>query len=200
MELLVQQKIYYSNREVVPIREVAEALIALEGIILQSPPVLEALFPGTSIQKVEVYLQELRSDSIYEDLIVKFIFGSQEKLDLFIQNLREKTGMERLGSNGQILAAVLLAMTLFGGGWLLGRDKTADPNRQVTIQANNNVIINIGADMLLKFQDFPQAASASSRAIRVFCGGFGESGQQIPKPSLLRSRVRARRRSANAYS
>nr|WP_255722458.1 THxN family PEP-CTERM protein [Ectothiorhodospira lacustris] len=35
----------------------------------------------------------------------------------------------------------------------------------------------------MKFPDFPHAASASSREIRVFCGDFDESGQRIPKYS-----------------
>ena len=144
----MHQKIYYSNRDLVPIREIAESLIALEGIVHQSPAVLEALFPGTTIYKVEVFLQELSSDSIYEDIVVKFVFGSQEKLDAFINNMRERMGMDRIQNNNQIFAAIILAMALGGGAWLLSRDKSTDPGRQVTIHANNNVIINVGAEML----------------------------------------------------
>ena len=81
MELTTTHRIYYSNKEHIPLSEIADSLLALEGLIRQSPDVLENLFPGTKIYGVEVYLSELKSGSLYEDVLVKFVFGSQDKLD-----------------------------------------------------------------------------------------------------------------------
>lgn len=148
MEIVINQQIYYSNKELVPIRDVAESLLALEGIIRQSPSVLEALFPGTHISSVEVFINELKSDSIWEDVIIKFVFGSQEKFDAVISGLREKIGMDNIVNNKQLFSAIIAVMILTGGAYYLGMDKSASTDKRATIEANNNTIINIGAGML----------------------------------------------------
>jgi len=155
MEIVISQQIYYSNKDLVPIKDVAESLLALESIIRQSPEVLEALFPGTTINSVQVYINELKSDSIWEDVVIKFIFGSQEKFDEMISGLREKTGMENIMKNPQLLSSILMVMILTGGAYYLGKDKTVQPEQKATIEANNNTIINIGAGMLdIEAKDF----------------------------------------------
>lgn len=155
MELTVHQQIYYSNKELVPIKDVAESLLALEAIIRQSPDVLEAMFPGTKIQSVEIYINELKSDSIWEDVVVKFIFGSQKKFDEFIANARERIGMDNIMNNPQLLSSIILVMILSGGAYYLGKDKSATPEQKATIEANNNTIIQIGAGMVdLSTEDF----------------------------------------------
>ena len=155
MELTVHQQIYYSNKELVPIKDVAESLLALEAIIRQSPDVLEAMFPGTKIQSVEVYINELKSDRIWEDVVVKFIFGNQQKFDEFIANVRERIGMDNIMNNPQLLSSIILVMILSGGAYYLGKDKSATPEQKATIEANNNTIIQIGAGMVeLSSEDF----------------------------------------------
>lgn len=155
MELIIQQQIYYSNKEPVPIKEVAESLIALERIIRQSPGVLEALFPGTEIQSIEVYIEQLKSDSLWEDVVVKFIFGSQQQLDIFISSMRERVGMGNLMNNSNLLSVILLAMILSGGFYYLGRSTEASPEQKATLEMNHNIIIQFGADMIeLEHADF----------------------------------------------
>ena len=155
MELTVHQQIYYSNKALVPIKDVAESLLALEAIIRQSPDVLEAMFPGTKIQSVEVYINELKSDSIWEDIVVKFIFGNQQKLDEFIANVRERIGMDNIMNSPQLLSSIILVMILSGGAYYLGKDKSATPEQKATIEANNNTIIQIGAGIIgLSSEDF----------------------------------------------
>ena len=155
MELTVHQKIYYSNKELVPIKSVAESLLALESVIRQSPDVLEAMFPGTKIDAVEVFINELKSDSIYEDVVIKFIFGSQQKFDEFVANIRERVGMDNIMNNPQLLSSIILVMILTGGAYYLGKDKTAPPEQKATIEANNNTIIQIGAGLVdLEAEDF----------------------------------------------
>jgi len=145
----VSQKIYYSNKEYVPIGEIAHSLIALEALLKQAPDVLEKLFPDISIVDVDVFINELRSDSIWEDLVVKFIFGSQQRFDECIENTRQKIGMEKIMNNPKFLSALIIAMILGGGAYYLGKsNSTADQKAKATIEANNNTIIQIGAGMV----------------------------------------------------
>lgn len=145
MELVIGQQVYYSNKDWVPVSEIAASLIAMESIIKQSPEVFEALFPGTLIQQIDVYVRELRSDSIYEDLVVKFIFGSQENLDNFIKDIRHKVGLEKAMENPKVFGAVILAIIFIGGAYAIGKSST-NPDKKALIEANNNTIIQIGAE------------------------------------------------------
>lgn len=155
VEKTIRQVIYYSNKQPIPIRDVAESLIALEDIIRQSPAVLEAMFPGTHILHVEVYIDHLKSDSLLADVAVKFVFGSHSKLDEFIFNTRERIGMDELMNDPNLLSTILLIMILIGGAYYLGRNTTASPEKKATIEANNNTIIQIGAGLVnLEAEDF----------------------------------------------
>ena len=148
MEIITKHQIYYSNKEHVPIGEIAESLIALEGIIRQSPAILQKIFPGTAIQRTEIYLDELKSGSLYEDVVIKFIFGSQEKFDEFIENARDKVGLSKLESKGQILSAIIILLILTGGSYYLGKSKKAEnPSLQI-IDNSINITINNGAQLL----------------------------------------------------
>lgn len=144
MEITLHQEIYYSNKDFVPIREVADALIALESIIKQTPPVLECLFPDTTIKSVEVFIDKLESGSLSEKLVVKFIFGSQENFDQFIDDLRKRVGMDKIMSNPSLFTSIILIMIFVGVMYLLNNSK----QERTTIEANNTTIINISADAL----------------------------------------------------
>ncbi|WP_114765547.1 hypothetical protein [Vibrio rhodolitus] len=146
----VSQRIYYSNKEYVPVGEIARSLIAFESLVKQAPEVLEALFPDAKIIDVEVFIKELRSDSIWEDLVVKLIFGNQQRFDECIENTRQKLGIEQImNKNPNFLSAVLVAMILSGGAYYLGRSSTSsDKEAKATVEANNNTIIQIGAGMV----------------------------------------------------
>lgn len=148
MELTTTHKIYYSNKRHIPLADIAESLMALEGIIRQSPNVLENLFPGTKIQGVEIYLSELRSGSLYEDLVIKFIFGSQKKFDEFIANIRERSGLDDLKSNNQLLSVIIVVMALTGGSYYLGKSKNSEASNNNVIENNINIVVNNGANMV----------------------------------------------------
>lgn len=148
MEIETSHKIYYSNKKHVPLTDIAESLLALEKIIQQSPSVLEKIFPGAKIQGVEVYLNELKSGSLYEDIVIKLIFGNQEKFDQFIENIREKIGLNHLSTNSQILSALILILTLMSVSYVLGKSKSSSERNQNIIETNINIIVGEGAEML----------------------------------------------------
>lgn len=147
MELTTSHRIFYSNENPIPVTEIAESLLALERVIKASPEVLERLFPGVKIDKVEVFIKKIESGSLLEDFIVKFFFGDQVAFDDFIKKLRKKTGMEKLQEDNKTLSVIILALILLGGAYGLSKIPS-DPKNQTTIEANNNVIINLGAGMI----------------------------------------------------
>lgn len=149
MEITLSQQIYYSNKELVPLREIADSLIALENVVRQSPEVFEKLFPGTKITGIEVFLNEIRSDSIYEDLVVKFIFGSQGKLDQIIDDVRNKIGLQYLSAHPKIFSVVILSMLFVGSSYYVSKYRAdSSAERKIIIEGNNNTVISVGANLL----------------------------------------------------
>lgn len=147
MELISNHQIYYSNKDLLPLSDVAESLLALEKLIKQSPKTIEKFFPGLKIYDVEVYLNELQSGSLWEDIVVKFIFGNQEKFDEVITNTREKIGLKYLVDRPKLLSAILLAMLLTGGYQALTSNPTSSQQSIQNIQINNNIVIQAGSEL-----------------------------------------------------
>lgn len=147
MEVTFDHSVFYSNHEPVPIREIAAALIALEAIIHRTPKIFEKLIPGTQIQRVEIFVDRLESGSLREQFLIKFLFRDQANFDAFVGKLRKLSGMEKLADANPLFALVVMALVILGGqlviATLIGDDQPPDP----VLQANNNTIINIGAQM-----------------------------------------------------
>lgn len=146
MELVTGQTIYYSNKNHLPLEDVAESLLALKAIIEATPHVLERLQPGLHVQKVNVFVNEIKAGSLLEDLVVKFIFGNQEKLDLSIQSLRQEIGADSLLANRTLVGAIIGALITGGGIYLLNKLKGPEEQKQA-LQANQNVFIINGANL-----------------------------------------------------
>ena len=139
--LTLSHEIYYSNKNEIPIREVVESLLALERIIKRTPAVLSAL-TEISIDGVEVYVDELQSGSLFEKIAINLFFKDEADLDAFLAKIREKLGEHKVARN--VLIGAIIA-SLLGTG-LFYAAKSMNPQGVPSIQANNNIILNIGAD------------------------------------------------------
>lgn len=136
-------EVYYSNREPVPVSEIAESLLAIERIAQQSRFALSQL-TGIAIQRVDVYVESITSGSLQDHILLKMFFKDEAELDAFLDKVREKIrqpGMTRNVLIGAVLAA------LVGYGLYLAAKGSGVPST-TTITANNNVIINVGADQM----------------------------------------------------
>jgi hypothetical protein len=148
MELVLTHKIYYSPENPIPVKQIAESLLSLENIINKTPIVIEKLFDGIKIDKTYVFIDKIESGSLTEEIIVKFLFGNQENFDKFISKTRSftKGGIEKM-KDKPILAVIILSLILSGGLYAYSHWGGPKENK-TTIEANNNVIINVGAGMV----------------------------------------------------
>lgn len=87
------QRITYSTKKPVPIKEVIIALQGLEGVLKPVPLVLREL-TGIEIERSEFLIQSLQAGSLIEDVVVKFFFGDKDRLDDFVKRLGGKAGYE----------------------------------------------------------------------------------------------------------
>lgn len=129
----------YSRGSVPTIDEVVESLQGAQAILKRMPRVLNRLYPGIDISCVEVLLNDVKTGSLYDDLIVEFIFGGKDQQNAFIQELRMKLGLD----NKAVVYTVFFALLIAGG---FAAYKFFSPSERAEIVNSYNTIINIAAD------------------------------------------------------
>ncbi len=83
LSLTFTENIYYSTKEPVSIKDVITSLQGWEAIAKQSEGVLQEL-TGANILDISVHVARLEAGSLYEDIVIKLLFGSQEEMDKFL--------------------------------------------------------------------------------------------------------------------
>jgi len=139
--LTATNEIYFSTRSEVPIADVVASLQAFERIVKHLPQVLTGL-TGAEIEDIQVFVDELESGSLFEKYLLKLVFKDEQELEKFLASVREKLREKPMMRNVIIGSAIA---GLVGYGLYVGAQVVRSPEAAKTIQANNNVIINIGA-------------------------------------------------------
>lgn len=139
LELAFKENFYYSTEKPVSVKEIIKSLQGWETVVKQSREVFAKL-TGCDIDGVELEVELLRTGSLYEDVVIKLLFGSQEKMDDFVAKCHAKIG------DGAMRNALVFAVIsgLVGYGLYLA-SSAMDAKTAPHFEANNNVIINIGA-------------------------------------------------------
>lgn len=139
--LELAHRVHYSNSEPVPIAEVASSLLALERTLLRTPRLFAAV-TGVPIEGAEVFVDDILTGSLTEDVIVKIFFRDQAGLDAFLLKINEKLGKHRVTRNVLLGALVLsvVGVGIYNAAKAMGASEAAR-----TIEVNNNTIINVGA-------------------------------------------------------
>ncbi|RWX52760.1 hypothetical protein [Photobacterium chitinilyticum] len=171
MYVVSQEKVYYSNKEPIPLDEVIASLQGLSELFKMVPTVLEYLDNNLIVEEIEVFVDEVSKGSLWEVLAVGLAFGTQQSFDEHLKNSNDWAHAKLMNAgitdknirNGLIVVVALLAV---GGASLAfdsmkkllgGREDSA-----ATIQANNNIFINIGAEAYGTSPDAMQEAIASA--------------------------------------
>jgi len=136
LQLDFRENFYYSTKKPVTVKEIIESLQGLEFVVKQTRGTLQKL-TDCKIDNVQLYVDELKSGSLIEDVIVRVFFGSEEEKNKFCEKIHEKIGDGKMRNT--IITAVLVGIIGYG---IYLAIKPSDPN--YVINANNNVIINIG--------------------------------------------------------
>jgi len=134
---------YYESKLPVPIDEIVKSLVALEKLAAKVPLLLGEL-SGTSIDLHSLKVEKIESGSLKELLEMSISFLSEEEKEKFKVWLRG-TKMGQATKIAAVGGIASLAVLLIASQAITAYDtftKTDTPS----IQANHNVIINIGAE------------------------------------------------------
>lgn len=138
--------LYYKTSVPVPIPEIVESLQAVERMIHRTGPFIEAGVKGIKVVNIEVLVDSLQSGSLSELFKLRLFFKTDEDYkqaqEVYDKLIRDNDVFKYL------IAAGVGASLAYGAGLLAG---PASPTSH--IEAYNNTIINIGADMNLTGPD-----------------------------------------------
>ena len=110
--------------------------------MLQRSQKLISAVTSVPIEHCEVFVEDITSGSLTEDIIVKLFFKDQAGLDAFLLKINEQVGKNKVVKNA-LLGALFLSLV---GAGVYAAAKLMNPGEaSKTINVNNNVIINIAA-------------------------------------------------------
>ncbi|SMY16094.1 hypothetical protein [Photobacterium aquimaris] len=169
MYIEAREKIYYSNKQHIPLDTVIASLQGYSELIKMLPTVLEHLDSQLVIEDIKVYIDEIKSGSLWEVLLIGLAFGSQQSLDSHLTGVNDWSHEKLMNAgitdknirNGLIVLVAILAVS--GASMAMEHMKKLLGGRNdsaATIQANNNIFINIGADAYGTTSDAIQSAIA----------------------------------------
>jgi hypothetical protein len=134
-----EHEIYYNVKTPVPIADVIASLQALERLLKSMPRALEKLSDVT-ISRTEVFIERVKSGSLWEKIAINFFFDSEEELHAFLKKIKVKIDGKPVVKSA-IIGAVFGGLAVYGA--MLATKTASGPT--TSIQANNNVIMNFGA-------------------------------------------------------
>ena len=88
-ELELFYSIRYAVDGAIPVREVADGLVGLDGIVRDYLPAVLASLTGADIVQARVALTGFRPGSLVEDFLVNFLFRTDADRERFLATLRE---------------------------------------------------------------------------------------------------------------
>jgi hypothetical protein len=145
MEISFIQNIYYSNKEKIPISEVAKSLLALEELSRVAPEILEKLYEDVTVRNMSVYVDELASGSLKEKINFYFWVAFQkflaEESGLEPKQLEEESPERR----NDILAWVMVAILVIA--LKAAADKVFPNSEKENIAQQINITFNAGRDI-----------------------------------------------------
>ena len=128
-------ELYYDNKNHISIPDLIKALNELNGIARQLPAVLEAIY-DIKVENSTVLISKVEVGSLLQDFLIALNFGSKEEMEKAVHKLGKDHPM--LKNVVTVLLAGLVIWGLLEATGRGGGDTTS-------LEANNNVIINIGA-------------------------------------------------------
>lgn len=168
--------IKYTTTQPVPIEEIIDSLISLEKLLKRTPKFIEQHYKGIKIIETQVSVSSIESGSLIEDFCVKYVFKGKDNYD------NAKAVIDKMIEDNQVIKTIV-AMGV--GGMIAYGLFAANGETKPAIEAYNNTIINIGAevdfkaaDIALVLDSMPKKALAKE-AVQAVKPAKGEVGATI---------------------
>ncbi|WP_342632115.1 hypothetical protein [Marinobacter alkaliphilus] len=148
-------RLHYSTKYPVPIPDIIESLKNVEKLLERSPKFIEKAFKDLEVVRVQVYVDSLKSGSLTEEFLVKYVFKGREnheKAKEVVAKMLEDNTMIRT-----VVAVGIGAMITYG---VMSSAQPGQPTSQ--FEAYQNTIINIGGTASLDAEDIAAVLEATT--------------------------------------
>jgi hypothetical protein len=139
--------ITYKTDNPVPIPDIITSLAALERVIHRAPRLIKAAYKDVNFDEMQVLVSSITSGSLLEDLLIRFIFKDEESYNKALESLggiaKDNPVLK------QIVGAAVGGFIAFG---IMSQIGSEEPPAH--IEAYNNTVINLGAEMNLSADNF----------------------------------------------
>lgn len=136
----------YKTSKPVPIPEIIISLENLEKLLQRTPALIEKAFIELQVVSMSVHVSSLQSGSLKEDFLVKYVFRGRENYEK-----AKEVYDKMLEDNTMIRSVVALGMGALIGYGVFAALNPGQAGAQ--IEAYNNTIINVGADVGVEADD-----------------------------------------------
>lgn len=146
MELTFDHNVVFNTRSEVPLADIARSLVATEMVVKRLPMVLEKLFPGLRVERIEIDLRKAESGSLIEDFVLKIIGDFQKDIEAFIAGKDGRPGVEALEKYKTLISYIIIIILLVGAEYAISLVKPDE--KAIHIEGDRNVVVNVAGDML----------------------------------------------------
>lgn len=146
MELAFDHNVVFNTRSEVPLADIARSLVATDMIVKRLPAVLENLFPGLRVERIEIDLKKAEAGSLIEDFVLKIIGDFQKDIEDFLAGKGARPGVEVLERYKILISYIIIILLLVGAEHAISLVKPDE--KAIHIEGDRNVVVNVAGDML----------------------------------------------------
>jgi hypothetical protein len=148
-EIEVPYKIKFTNKNPVPVEQLVTSLLAYEKLLKRVGPFIEEACEGIIVIEINVLVSKIESGSLYEDLLVKVLFKTEENYE------QAKEVIVKMFENNKVLTgAVCLGVAAYIGfgvrNAIIGQGNAGKP--MTHIDAHHGAIVQTGGTMNISAQ------------------------------------------------
>lgn len=113
--------LHYKFKRPIEIDDVINPLKGIKAILPKTRYILKEYDQLNAPKDVQCYIKEIKAGSLWDDIVVKFIFGSEEAKDKWIKSLRDKLGITAMNNKFPILSPIISSIIVCSVTWMLMR-------------------------------------------------------------------------------
>ena len=152
VEHRVPHEVYYETDEPISISDVVESLLGIEELLKSTGPVLEACFPGLTVERIQVSIKEISEGSLREVVFAAIFLTFQKDLEGEVPKLIETLTGSSVGHEYPAITSIVFLLLLLYGADFAYRKIAGIAHSTIIQEQLDNVVTEICSQCSLSEQ------------------------------------------------